>query len=101
MLKSAVDMVIKKNKKDSECVKVVIRCRPLFGKEIAENRKELVVVDEKNCKITVPNPEEPNKAPKAWTFDAVYGKVRAMLPICLRANLTFECLTGHGPERLL
>jgi kinesin family protein 3/17 len=82
MMKSAVEKVMKKNKKDGgECVKVVIRCRPLFGKEIAENRQEIVVVDEVNCKITIPNPEEPHKDPKAWTFDAVYGKVRTSIPL--------------------
>jgi hypothetical protein len=34
-----------------------------------------VAVDEANSKVTIPNPEEPHKLPKAWTFDAVYGKV--------------------------
>lgn len=33
------------NGKDKETVKVVVRCRPLFGKELVEGRKSIVTLD--------------------------------------------------------
>mmetsp|Transcript_18435 Transcript_18435/g.22116 ORF Transcript_18435/g.22116 Transcript_18435/m.22116 type:complete len:824 (+) Transcript_18435:108-2579(+) len=56
-----------------ECVKVVVRCRPLSSKEVEDSRQRIVDMDlERGC-VTVKNPkggsEEP---PKQFTFDKVY-----------------------------
>ena len=57
-----------------ETVKVVVRCRPLFGKELVEKRVAIVESDTVSGTIAVPRPDRPNDAPKTFTFDAVYDK---------------------------
>eukprot|EP00232_Nephroselmis_pyriformis_P005630 CAMPEP_0182914054 /NCGR_PEP_ID=MMETSP0034_2-20130328/38355_1 /TAXON_ID=156128 /ORGANISM="Nephroselmis pyriformis, Strain CCMP717" /LENGTH=720 /DNA_ID=CAMNT_0025050787 /DNA_START=56 /DNA_END=2214 /DNA_ORIENTATION=+ len=59
--------------KPTECVKVVVRCRPLFGKEINENRQRIVEMDTKSGVIMIKNPKaDKSDAPKQFTFDQVY-----------------------------
>jgi kinesin family protein 3/17 len=60
--------------KDKECVTVVVRCRPLFGKELVEGRTAIVIADYENQMIKMPNPSKPEAKPKQFTFDAVYGE---------------------------
>lgn len=38
-----------------ECVKVVVRCRPLNSDEKADNRQVIVTVDEKRGEIRIKN----------------------------------------------
>ena len=54
----------------AECVKVVVRCRPLNSKELSDGRAQIVQMDEKmgTCVVT-PATNEP---PKTFTFDGVY-----------------------------
>eukprot|EP00941_MAST-03F_sp_MAST-3F-sp1_P004629 g4629.t1 len=56
-----------------ECVKVIVRVRPIFGKEVAEGRKACVKCDEENAQVSIFNPQLPGSQPKAFTFDHVYG----------------------------
>ncbi|GAX77721.1 hypothetical protein CEUSTIGMA_g5164.t1 [Chlamydomonas eustigma] len=58
--------------KGSEAVKVVIRCRPLNGKETADGRKTIVEMDQKEGVIRLLNPKGDGEAPKSFTFDQVY-----------------------------
>lgn len=58
--------------KDKETVKVVVRCRPLFGKEIVEGRKSIVTIDTHASVISIKCPE--NDQVKAFTFDSVYDE---------------------------
>eukprot|EP00501_MAST-03F_sp_TOSAG23-6_P001086 GSMAST32.ASY1.ANO1.1129.1 assembled CDS len=46
-------------KKKSECVRVYVRCRPLFGKELSENQERQ--------SVTLVNPKTNEK--KGFTFD--------------------------------
>jgi kinesin family protein 3/17 len=41
----------------SECVKVVVRCRPLNSKELADGRERIVDMDPRNGSVTLRNPK--------------------------------------------
>ncbi|XP_077403309.1 kinesin-like protein KIF3B [Vanacampus margaritifer] len=59
---------------NSESIKVVVRCRPMNGKERAAAFESVVSVDVKLRQITVRNPRESLscKSSKVFTFDSVY-----------------------------
>ncbi|KAG2431845.1 hypothetical protein HXX76_009338 [Chlamydomonas incerta] len=57
----------------SESVKVVVRCRPLNGKEKADGRTRIVDMDVDSGQVKVRNPKaDASEPPKAFTFDQVY-----------------------------
>ena len=61
------------SKKDPECVKVVVRCRPLSRKEVEDQRKTIVEMNNKTGEVWLKNPDsDPNEQPKPYTFDQVY-----------------------------
>ncbi|EEY54861.1 kinesin-like protein [Phytophthora infestans T30-4] len=60
------------NSKDKETVKVVVRCRPLFGKELVEGRKSIVTLDQAAALISLKCPD--NGQIKSFTFDSVYDE---------------------------
>ncbi|CAK9199899.1 unnamed protein product [Sphagnum troendelagicum] len=55
-----------------ERVQVVVRCRPLLEKEIADGRKSCVEVDPINNSVQVCNPKQADAQPKVFTFDRTY-----------------------------
>ena len=63
---------------NSECVKVVVRCRPLSTKEINENRKKIVNMDLKSGCVNLENVKEGSKgdesAARQFTFDMVFDQ---------------------------
>lgn len=67
--------------KTSECVRVVVRCRPLFGKEIGEDRKKILFMDPKNAVATLQKPGGEMKDAKDFTYDAVYDGESTQLGI--------------------
>ena len=56
-------------------VKVVVRCRPMNGKEREKDCKKIVKIDEKNGTVelhnTLPGMDEDDGLPKAFKFDHV------------------------------
>lgn len=61
--------------KADECVKVVVRVRPLNVKERKEGRKKIVGVDTKNGVIQVKDPTAgPRAPPNTYTFDQTYDE---------------------------
>ncbi|CAL8092389.1 unnamed protein product [Calicophoron daubneyi] len=59
----------------SECVKVVIRCRPMNEREIADGYTKCVVLDEGNGTIELTNPKgRPDDPPRTFVFDSVYDE---------------------------
>lgn len=57
----------------AECVKVVVRCRPLDEKEIRDGHERIVDIDVNKGCITIHNPKGSNtEPPRNFTFDAVY-----------------------------
>eukprot|EP00878_Enallax_costatus_P045588 GHUV01055007.1.p1 GENE.GHUV01055007.1~~GHUV01055007.1.p1 ORF type:complete len:201 (+),score=40.86 GHUV01055007.1:393-995(+) len=60
-------------KQESECVRVVVRCRPLNTKERNENRGRIVDMVKEQGQVTLRNNKaEAGEAPKSFTFDAVF-----------------------------
>jgi kinesin family protein 3/17 len=53
-------------------IQVVVRCRPLFGKEIREARNHIVDCDVRRGEVRIDNPKTPGDPPKQFTFDGVY-----------------------------
>ena len=64
-----------------ECVKVVVRCRPLFGKELKEGRGEIVECDPSRGEMRIRNPRSSGDQPKQFTFDQVYDARHSQLEI--------------------
>ncbi|XP_042197725.1 kinesin-like protein KIF3B isoform X2 [Callorhinchus milii] len=59
--------------KSSESVKVVVRCRPMNGKETTAGHKKIIDIDVKLGQILVKNRKgNPSELPKTFTFDSVY-----------------------------
>ncbi|XP_041365855.1 kinesin-like protein KIF3B [Gigantopelta aegis] len=59
--------------KSDECVKVVVRCRPMNEKEIKDGHQRVVDVFVKRGVIDVKNPKGLSaEAPKTFTFDSVF-----------------------------
>jgi len=57
-----------------ECVKVVVRCRPLNSTETADNRQVIVNVDDKRGEIKIKNIKgDSAEAEKVFAFDSVFG----------------------------
>jgi hypothetical protein len=56
----------------AEAVKVVVRCRPMNGKEQAANFTRIVDMDIPKGIVSVKNPKEPKAPPKEFNFDAVF-----------------------------
>ena len=60
--------------KADECVRVVVRVRPLSSKEKQDGREASAIPDIPNGTITLANPSAgPGEPPRAFTFDNVYG----------------------------
>ena len=55
-------------------VQVVVRCRPLFGKEIAENRERIVEMDLSRGQVSLRDPKGGAERPetKHYTFDKIF-----------------------------
>uniref|UniRef100_A0A914ZT97 Kinesin motor domain-containing protein n=1 Tax=Parascaris univalens TaxID=6257 RepID=A0A914ZT97_PARUN len=56
----------------AECVKVIVRCRPLSETEIANGYQSIVSVYSDRGVIELRNPKALDEPPKSFTFDAVY-----------------------------
>jgi hypothetical protein len=59
----------------AECVRVVVRCRPLNAKENAEGRERIVEVDPATAQVSLRAPggaAAGPDAPRAFTFDAAF-----------------------------
>jgi hypothetical protein len=61
-------------KAETECIQVVVRCRPANNKEKTEGRLNIVTVDTETRQVAIQNPSEPEEPPKGFTFDATYDE---------------------------
>lgn len=57
----------------AECVRVVVRIRPLSSKELADGRKAVVKAHSGRKEISILNPENESEGPRTFTFDQTYG----------------------------
>lgn len=60
-------------KNSQESVRVLIRCRPLFGKEIENGYEDVVKIYEEKGEVIVAR-EQSNEAPKVFTFDYTFSQ---------------------------
>ncbi|CAG9462123.1 unnamed protein product [Pedinophyceae sp. YPF-701] len=59
--------------RNSECVKVVVRCRPLSQNEVKDGRKRTLEMDQAAGQVIIRNPKAPpDQPPMMFTFDQVY-----------------------------
>ena len=81
-------------------VRVVVRCRPLFGKELAEQRQRIVEMDVPRGQVTLTNPKSPGedarkRAPRGRRPTDLVGLFQAT-----RSNyFHLRRLEGMLPER--
>lgn len=74
----------------SECVKVVVRARPLSQKEIDEGHKKTVHMDLQLGQVVVDEPEKGE--PKIFTFDHVYDeRCAAECEHAIETHSDFRC----------
>ncbi|VDM50604.1 unnamed protein product [Toxocara canis] len=57
---------------NSECVKVIVRCRPLSQTEIASGYQSIVAMYPDRGVVELKNPKALEEPPKSFTFDAIY-----------------------------
>lgn len=75
------------NEKNSESVKVLVRCRPLSSGEKGDNRQQVVFMDKERAVAALQKPGGGPKDTKEFTYDAVYF-LQAEGPIfCMRVLL--------------
>ncbi len=56
---------------NDECVRVVVRCRPMEQKEIDGKYERVVDMDPRRCLVSIKKPGGAEE-PKEFTYDAVY-----------------------------
>jgi len=59
--------------KADECVKVVVRIRPLSDKETGDGRKPVVRAIAERAEVVVESVASATEPPKTFTFDATFG----------------------------
>lgn len=57
----------------SECVKVMVRCRPMNSKEIARGSISICGIDKATNQVIVRPGEEGASNEKIFAYDSVYG----------------------------
>ena len=60
-------------KSKNECVKVIVRVRPLSHKERANGNEAVAKIDSENATVSVHDPNNSKASPKQFTFDRTYG----------------------------
>ena len=64
---------MEQSKGNTECVKVMVRVRPMNKKEIGMGCKNVLAVDKENNQVELRKPEKSDAPSKDFAFDAVYG----------------------------
>ena len=55
-----------------ECVKVIVRCRPINQREKNLNCKTVISMDTPKGQCSITNPHDEKAPPKMFTFDGAY-----------------------------
>ncbi|EGZ10469.1 hypothetical protein PHYSODRAFT_261764, partial [Phytophthora sojae] len=60
--------------KNDECVRVMVRIRPMSGKEVQDGRQEVTTANFDRAEVSIINPvAASSEPPKSFTFDAAFG----------------------------
>ena len=98
MQKKEVDKLIQdRSDKSAECVKVVIRCRPLSQKEMSAGHEVVVKINNKTGEIWVSKPAS-DEPPKQFTFDNAFdwnAKQEGIYSSCA-AHIIENVLEGYN-----
>jgi hypothetical protein len=63
-----------KSSKNDECVRVMVRIRPMSGKEVQDGRQEVTTANFDRAEVSILNPvAASSEPPKSFTFDAAFG----------------------------
>ncbi|KAK1946790.1 Kinesin-like protein KIF3A [Phytophthora citrophthora] len=63
-----------KSSKNDECVRVMVRIRPMSGKEVQDGRQEVTTANFDRAEVSILNPvAATSEPPKSFTFDAAFG----------------------------
>ncbi|KAG2989912.1 hypothetical protein PC118_g5909 [Phytophthora cactorum] len=63
-----------KSSKNDECVRVMVRIRPMSGKEVQDGRQEVTTANFDRAEVSILNPvASSSEPPKSFTFDAAFG----------------------------
>ncbi|GMF15758.1 unnamed protein product [Phytophthora lilii] len=63
-----------KSSKNDECVRVMVRIRPMSGKEVQDGRQEVTTANFDRAEVSIVNPvAASSEPPKSFTFDAAFG----------------------------
>lgn len=57
----------------SECVKVMVRCRPMNSKETARGSQSICNIDKPTNQVILRPNEEGGPSEKIFAYDSVYG----------------------------
>jgi len=72
---NAVTAGVKLKSNSSECVRVVVRCRPMNSREKADNRQWTVNIDHSQATVALSNPKaDEGEPPKMFTFDGAWSE---------------------------
>lgn len=63
---------LSRSSRNSECVRVVVRCRPMSAQEISGGFERIVQPACDRGEISLVNPKASGEPPKSFAFDAVY-----------------------------
>ena len=58
----------------AEAVKVIVRCRPMNGRELGLSCNEVIAIDGQIGQCLIRNPNDKKAVPKTFTFDGAYDK---------------------------
>ena len=83
--------------KSEECVKVVIRCRPMSSNEMQAGHEVVVKMNTKRGEVVVTRPDE-TEPPKMFTFDSCYDWTSKQVDIYnnCAANIIENVLEGYN-----
>ena len=56
-----------------ECVKVMVRCRPMNSKEHDNGSKNVIQIDKTVNQVIIQNAQDSVDPERAFTYDSVYG----------------------------
>ncbi|KAG7384353.1 Kinesin-like protein kif3a [Phytophthora pseudosyringae] len=63
-----------KSSKSDECVRVMVRIRPMSSKEVQDGRREVTTANFDRAEVSINNPvAASSEPPKSFTFDAAFG----------------------------
>ena len=86
------------NQEKTECVQVVVRCRPLSGTERTNNNTDIVEMDPSMGQVRIKSISEKDATPKSFTYDSVFPQDSTQEMVYAKAvsHITEFVLDGYN-----